>query len=131
MAGLWLMTGTFRDGLHTSPLLATQMADWIIDGRTPMPELALFQPTRPPIQTMNRQDTVRHATVHRLAIGHEWNWSLPVEWPVHLDPMYEAKYRTTAEEVHASITPPPEVLAYIPAFPVLADMLRSYYTASE
>ncbi|MFJ4189307.1 NAD(P)/FAD-dependent oxidoreductase [Kitasatospora sp. NPDC089509] len=127
LAGLWMMTGTFRDGLHTSPLLAAELADWIIDGKPPVPELELFQPTRPPIQTMDRRDTVRYATVHRLAIGHEWNWSLPVEWPVLLDPMYEAQYRAVAEQLHDTVTPPPEVLAYIPAFPELADMLRIYY----
>ncbi|MFB6535489.1 NAD(P)/FAD-dependent oxidoreductase [Streptomyces noursei] len=131
LAGLWLMTGTFRDGLHTSPLLATEMADWITGGTPSMPEIGLFRPTRPPIRTMSRQETVRHATVHRLAIGHEWNWSMPVEWPVHLDPMYEAKYRAVAEETHDTITPPPEVLAYIPAFPELAHMLDTYYTATK
>ncbi|WP_405640525.1 NAD(P)/FAD-dependent oxidoreductase [Streptomyces uncialis] len=131
LAGLWLMTGTFRDGLHTSPLLAARLADQIIDGTPPTPEMDLFRPSRPPIQTMNRQDTVRHATVHRLAIGHEWNWSLPVEWPVHLEEMYETKYRALAEKTHDTLTPPPEVLAYIPAFPELADMLDTYYNAGQ
>ncbi|BAJ25889.1 MULTISPECIES: FAD-dependent oxidoreductase [Kitasatospora] len=131
LPGLWLMTGTFRDGLHTSPLLASRLADRILDGTPPTPEMDLFRPTRPPIQTMDRRDTVRHATVHRLAVGHEWNWSLPVEWPVHLEEMYEAKYRAVAERTHDTITPPPEVLAYIPAFPELADMLDAYYTASR
>lgn len=128
--GLWLMTGTYRDGLHMSPLLAARMADWILDDK-PAPELELFQPVRAPIQTMSREETVRYAVVHRLATGHEWNWSLPVEWPGILEGFFETSYRTHAQDIDDSFTPPPDILAFVPAFPELAGMLRRYYAATR
>ena len=130
LAGLWLMSGTYRDGLHMSPLLAQLMAAWIVDDRFPA-DLELFQPVRPPIQTMSRDETIRYAVVHRIATGHEFDWSLPVEWPTAIESLLDNHYRTLAQEIDDTFSPLPEVLEYLPSFPVLADMLRKYYTAAR
>ncbi|MGW8883726.1 NAD(P)/FAD-dependent oxidoreductase [Streptomyces sp. NPDC055749] len=124
--GLWLMTGTYRDGLHMSPLLAARMATWILEGKS-APELEMFRPVRAPIETMSREETIRYAVVHRLATGHEWDWSIPVEWPGILEGLFETSYRKHADDIDDSFTPPPDILAFVPAFPVLGDMLRQYY----
>ncbi|MEU7649161.1 NAD(P)/FAD-dependent oxidoreductase [Streptomyces huasconensis] len=128
LEGLWTMTGTYRDGLHMSPLLAEKMTEWILDRKVPA-ELELFRPVRAPLSVMSREETIRYAVVHRLATGHEWDWSLPVEWPGVMEELFELSYRQHADDIATDFTPPPDLLAFVPAFPELGTMLKEYYAA--
>ncbi|MFB9542697.1 FAD-dependent oxidoreductase [Micromonospora sagamiensis] len=56
-ANVWMATGTYRDGLHQSPLLAQQMAD-MLGGREAHPALRDFVPVRPPLPTGTRDEIV-------------------------------------------------------------------------
>lgn len=128
--GLWLLTGTYRDGFHTAPVLAELIADWISAGEPPDP-LHLFQPVRRPIQTQTRDEIVRQAVVHRLATGHEFDWSLPVEWPMAMEGMLTTYYTELAAAIDDEYTPPPDILSFVPLYPVLSRFLRSFYAASR
>lgn len=128
--GLWLMTGTYRDGFHTAPVLAEMVADWLTGAAPPEP-LSLFKPTRRPIQALTREETVRQAVVHRLATGHEFDWSLPVDWPMAMEGLFATYYAELAASIDDEYTPPPDILSFIPRYPELSDFLQSFYSASR
>ena len=54
--GLWVISGTFRDGLHMSPQLATTIAHEVVKGE--LVTTPLFRPERQPINSMTRAEAV-------------------------------------------------------------------------
>jgi glycine/D-amino acid oxidase-like deaminating enzyme len=48
--GLWLLTGTYRDGFHLSPLIAKLAVDALESGRGALAGGEIFAPERPPLQ---------------------------------------------------------------------------------
>jgi len=124
--GLWMMTGTYRDGLHQSPLLATELAARIL-GEANSPELEMFAPVRPPIQALSREETVDATVVHMMATGYEYAWNVPAEWPPRMERHLRRWYRSMADELDPEFTPPPELLAAMQ--PDIEAMLRGYYEA--
>ena len=71
IANLWLMTGTYRDGLTCSPTLSRQMADDLTDGPERCP--AIFAPERPLIETRTMEESIQEMVVHFVSAGFE-NW---------------------------------------------------------
>ncbi|MDE1465064.1 NAD(P)/FAD-dependent oxidoreductase [Spartinivicinus poritis] len=67
--GLWLMTGTFRDGLSLSPLLAKDMANKLLN-KEPLCE-ELFSPEREPIQVWTKQEAIFEVAKHIEAAVYE------------------------------------------------------------
>ncbi|TCO62740.1 NAD(P)/FAD-dependent oxidoreductase [Actinocrispum wychmicini] len=130
LAGLWMMTGTYRDGLHLSPLLAKEMAARIL-GEEPQLELERFRPVRAPIQPMTREEAVDQAVTHMLATGWEYNWQVTVDWPVIVEYNMRPSYTKWAEDFDPQFVPPPELLAASRIHPSLVKMLRDYYEASR
>lgn len=125
---LWMMTGTYRDGFHLSPLLAKRMAKTIMEeeqGLLP-PE---FTPVRQPIQAANRRQVVKAAADHMLAAGYEADWRISVKWTNRLRGDLERKYAALADELHQTITPPAEILAFSFENPWLQKLLRVYYSS--
>ncbi|AJF69171.1 FAD-binding oxidoreductase [Streptomyces vietnamensis] len=58
--GLWGATGTHRDGLHVSPLIAQELTAGILRG-TPSPWPAPWRPDRKPIADWTAADAVEEA----------------------------------------------------------------------
>lgn len=73
--GLFMLTGTSRDGLHLSPLLAADMAERML-GRTPLVELG-FQPERKPISILTREQAIIETARHMVAWNAERDLSSP------------------------------------------------------
>ncbi|MFJ8154981.1 NAD(P)/FAD-dependent oxidoreductase [Streptomyces sp. NPDC094468] len=130
LAGLWMMTGTYRDGLTLSPLLAREMTALLL-GEEPGIELDLFRPVRSPIQPLSREEVVEATVTHMLATGYESNWTVPVEWPFTIEHYLRVAYTRIAEEFDPAFTPPPELLASSRIHPSIAQALRDYYAASH
>jgi glycine oxidase len=124
--GLWMMTGTYRDGLHLSPLLAREMSSRIL-GEEPEIDLEVFQPVREPIQAATREEIVADTVTHMLATGYEYAWNVPVGWPRIIEEQLRTAYLTLADEIHPSFTPPPEVLDAARTEPGLVRALQDYY----
>ncbi len=129
-SGLWLMTGTYRDGLHLSPLLAEEMTRRIL-GEPGKLDLDVFQPVRAPLAGMSREETIETAVTHMLATGYEYDWNVPVEWPYLIEHNLRQSYTRVAEELDPQFTPPPEILAGLRIRPNLDKALREYYAASR
>jgi len=128
LEGLWMMGGTYRDGLTLSPLLAREMAARLL-GEEARIDLEMFRPVRPPIQPFSREEVVEATVTHMLATGYESNWTVPVEWPFTIEHYLRVGYTRIADEFDPTFTPPPELLASSRIHPTLADALRAYYAA--
>lgn len=128
--GLWIMTGTYRDGLTLSPLLATAMSASIL-GEQPTLELELFTPVRAPIQVAPRNVIVEMTVEHMLATGVESAWQMPVDWLFTMQDHLRAAYTRLADDLDPDYTPPPELLSSSRIIPELASRLRSYYSATR
>ena len=126
--GLWMMTGTYRDGLHQSPLLAAEMAARIL-GEAHDTDLDIFTPIRPPLRGLTREECLETAVKHTMAVGWEHDWSLPEDLP----PVFEEQFRTTfmkaLDEIHHEFVPPPEMLFFVET--EIRDALRTYYAAHD
>jgi FAD dependent oxidoreductase len=128
MEGLFMLTGTYRDGLHMSPLLATEMAHIVRDEETTV-DLDFFRPVRDPIQGWAREQIIGDVVEHAIATGFEQDWTVPVEWPLWIDTDLRPAIAQWAEELDPDFTPPPEILFGARFFPDLAQRLRKYYAS--
>ena len=124
--GLWMMTGTYRDGLHQSPLLAREIAARIL-GDPYDTSLDIFTPVRPPLQGMTRQECLETAVKHTIAVGYEHDWSLPEDLPPLIEEQFRRSFVQELEEIHPGYTPPPELLFFVE--PEIHAALRKYYDA--
>lgn len=125
--GLWLASGTYRDGLHQSPLLAREMADMIEKGAGQVEELADFAPVRAPLAPGTRDQVVANAVAHMVATGYERKWNITGEWPALIEEGLAEKYRSRAEALDPEFTPPAEFLVLMTDHKWTA--LRRYYAA--
>ncbi|MDO6580434.1 FAD-dependent oxidoreductase [Photobacterium sp. 2_MG-2023] len=126
--GLWLATGTYRDGLHQSPLLAAYMADKI-QGRRPEINLDVFSPIRKPLPGLSREETVKETVKQMFATGYEFRWDIKPYWLPLLDKGMTGYYADLIESLHPSYTPPPELVAFSYLYRSMYDRLAEYYEA--
>jgi glycine/D-amino acid oxidase-like deaminating enzyme len=110
LGGLWILSGTHRDGLFRSPLLGAALAQRILGGGAAGE--GAFQPERRPIPSLTREEAVRVALDHfagdrrridRLYDALELDFVIPPE----LLPMLEADAARAIprlREVYAALT---------------------------
>lgn len=95
VAGLWVLTGGYRDGLHSAPEVAEMAARSIIGGLSCFPEA--FRPCRPPISTMTVEESIEDFLDQQVASAFEGGARLsPFQHPSDLArihrPQAEALY---------------------------------------
>ncbi len=124
--GLWMMTGTYRDGLHQSPLLAQEMAARILGD--PYDEtLDVFTPVRPPLQAMSRDEILDTAVTHTMAVGVEHDWHLPEDLPPLIEEQFRLSFARQLDEMDDDFLPPPELLFFVDD--EIRESLRRYHDA--
>lgn len=125
--GLWFATGTYRDGLHQSPLLAQHLATRIEGKTSDLPFLASFEPVRAPLAGGSREQVVDTAVEHMMATGWETRWRVVPEWPPRIERHLRRFYSALVDELHPTFTPPAELVA------AMSDEIRTallrYYAA--
>ncbi|MEU5631208.1 NAD(P)/FAD-dependent oxidoreductase [Streptomyces rishiriensis] len=125
--GLWLATGTYRDGLHQSPLLARHIATLVEGGTSEFDFLSSFSPVRAPLAGGTREQVVTTAVEHMMATGYEYKWNVTPEWPPRIERHLRRFYGSLVEELHPTFTPPAELVA------AMTDGIRAsltrYYAA--
>ncbi|MEU4850519.1 NAD(P)/FAD-dependent oxidoreductase [Streptomyces gilvosporeus] len=129
--GLWMMTGTYRDGLHLSPLLAEEMTRRLL-GEEHHLDWDAFRPVRSPIAPESREEIVQTVSTHLLATGYEYPWRMPVMYPMLIEAGFQNSFSAWADELDPEFTPPAELLAVSRRlYPVIGKWLREYYAASR
>ncbi|MFH8621927.1 NAD(P)/FAD-dependent oxidoreductase [Streptomyces vietnamensis] len=128
LPGLWVASGTHRDGLHASPLIARELAAEILHGR-PSTWLAPWRPDRAPIADRSSAEAIEEATAHHAALAAESRMRPPLtgDWPGLLTDAY----RQLMEQVYARMPEgyvlPPELapLGYEQG-PALAKLVQTH-----
>lgn len=93
VSGLYLLTGTFRDGYHAAPYLAKHVADEL-EGKTGAIG-GFVRPTRAPIVTRTVEDSIEEYAQHSIATWYEVG-SDSCEMPTR---MLEDFYRDRAKRI--------------------------------
>ncbi|HEY0393482.1 MAG TPA: FAD-dependent oxidoreductase [Candidatus Elarobacter sp.] len=76
LPNLLVATGTKRDGLHCSPLIA-RILTALACGRTPSFDVGAFKPDRPVTRTMTREHSVRTLVRHTLNAAYQHGFRSP------------------------------------------------------
>ncbi|MBM7815131.1 NAD(P)/FAD-dependent oxidoreductase [Saccharothrix algeriensis] len=130
MAGLWLLTGTYRDGVHLSPLLAQEMADRIL-GEPGSVDLDRFTPLRKPLQEWTRDRIVNDTVEHWIGIGYEQDWQIPVDWHQWIETDLRPATERWVEDIDPEFTPPAELVFLSRMDPEALKLLREYYARTR
>ncbi len=73
--GLWLLTGTYRDGFHQSPYLGDGLARKILG--LPSELNSIFTPERPLINNFTKEESIEEAVRHYMSGAYERSMKLP------------------------------------------------------
>ncbi|WP_375758465.1 NAD(P)/FAD-dependent oxidoreductase [Corallococcus exercitus] len=105
--GLWIASGTYRDGLFLSPLVAQHMAGLIL-GQGGLME-NVFPPERKPINRFTREEAMEETARHYAAAGWEHGIRIPkVGWHETFARMFKRTITTVYEEIGTDYVLPPE-----------------------
>jgi len=74
--GLWIASGTYRDGFHKSPFIAQHMANEML-GRKGLIDHDLFKPERKFIRGMSIEESIQETVDHFMSGSYEWGMKLP------------------------------------------------------
>ena len=76
ITGLWILTGTYRDGFHDAPILCDYLAGQIL-GEEPSIENP-FLPERKPLELLNKQGSIEMVTKHLFASIFDYGITFPI-----------------------------------------------------
>lgn len=108
--GLYILTGTYRDGFHQSPILGKHMAN-IILGResTDIPDT--FKPERKLLKLLTVEQSVSETSHHFMAGFYEHSMKLPngrLEWRV--EDMLQHRLHKIYQKIDTKYGLPPDVM---------------------
>ncbi|MFD4376830.1 NAD(P)/FAD-dependent oxidoreductase [Streptomyces sp. NPDC058527] len=132
--GLWVASGTHRDGLHASPLIATLLADALLAATGPVGTLpgplAAFAPGRELIADLTAKEAAEEAAAHHAALAAEARMRPPLTgvWPQALADAYAGLMDRAYAAMPDGYVPPPDLapLAYETTGPALAELAASH-----
>lgn len=126
ITGLWLLTGTYRDGIHSSPLLASSMARAILQ-QTPLFN-NVFQPERFPVEVMTKEESIAEFTDQYLSVGYEHSMKLPkLSWDLGMREMIYKRTEALYEALDIDIGLSPDILFMFDQQPEMIPIFREYY----
>jgi glycine/D-amino acid oxidase-like deaminating enzyme len=96
--GLYLLTGTYRDGFHQAPYLSEYMAEQILSDVSD--ENYLFKPERKLIEIFTREESIQEVKKHYLAGAYEHGIKLPKFVP---EAALEAVGADIAQDVYSAL----------------------------
>lgn len=109
---LWIATGTKRDGLHCSPLIAESLSDLILQGHTNT-DLSLFRPERAPLKVYTRAEAINSSLRQMMDAAYQHRFSPS---SIRMVDDLRAHYKDELERLHDSVGAidwgiPPEMVA--------------------
>lgn len=110
--GLYVLTGTYRDGFHQSPVLAEICAAEILGGTQPIEHP--FCPTRHPITTTSAEESIDEFVLQSISSGFESGIRIPRFWDRRdLDRMFRPLAETLYETLGIDWGLPTDVIHYL------------------
>lgn len=124
--GLWVLTGTYRDGLHDSPYFAKKIATQILAKNTD--EHDLFSPERLPIQTMKREEAINEAVFQLISGAYEHSMELPnLGLDEYFKEMWHNRIHNIYEQLDTDYGIPSDLLIMLDQEPEYIPLFREYY----
>ncbi len=109
---IWLLTGTYRDGLHESPAIATRFAKAFFDKSKKISNF--FSPERSFISYLTKQKSIELTLAHYIAAGYEHQMHLPrMGWSTMFEEMMREKILKIYNSLGVDIGLPPDLLIMI------------------
>lgn len=125
LSGLYLMTGTYRDGFHCAPLLAAHVANEL-QGRPGLID-PMFRPTRQPIVTRTVEHSIDEYVQHNLAAWFETGaQAAPQMTTAHLANYYRSLVTQLYDELGIDYALGPDVLWYAAGHMIGARRIARY-----
>ena len=116
LAGLWIATGTYRDGLHLSPLLSRHMANLVL-GAPGLFENP-FPPERKLISLRTKEQAIEDTVKHQVSVGWEHGLKLPkTGWQDMLHHLTHEATRSVYDALDGDFVLPIEFVAAVMAYP--------------
>lgn len=124
--GLYLLSGTYRDGLHQSPILAESISDNILHGKVFLEDI--FSPERFPISTFNKEQAISEAMMHYMGGAYEQLLNMPkIGWYDMLEEMMEKKIRAIYDGLDTDFILPPDFLLMLDDNPLNINVIKESY----
>ncbi|WP_051385597.1 NAD(P)/FAD-dependent oxidoreductase [Actinokineospora inagensis] len=125
LPGLYLMTGTYRDGFHCAPLLAAHVANEL-QGQPGLID-SMFNPVRRPIATRTVEESVEEYVTHSLAAWFETGAeAAPQMTTTQLAAYYRTRGREAFDQLGTDYAFGPDVLWYAEGSLVGARRIARY-----
>lgn len=124
--GLWLLTGTYRDGIHDSPVLATSIAKEILGSKSLVTHL--FQPERFPIEVMSKEHALEEFADQYVSVGYEHNMKLPkIAWDSMIKEMAYKRMENLYQQLEIDLGLSPDLLFMFDQEPEMIPLFKEYY----
>ena len=124
--GLYLMTGTYRDGFHSAPLIAQHVANELLGEQGLLDPI--FAPTRQPISTRTHEQSVEDYINNSIATWYETK-SDSCEMPTRvLEEIYRDKALRVYDKLNVDFAFGPDVLWYAHDHDRGASHIVRYFT---
>ena len=128
--GLWIVSGTFRDGVHDSPLIADYVARKILFDEEAFSHP--FNPERAPLNTMTRDEAIDEVVEHYMSAGYEHGMELPkIGWEFRIQLMIKKWVTELYDELDTSFGISPEILMMLNQTKESIPKVREYFKEKE
>ena len=112
VAGLYVVSGTYRDGFHCAPVLAKQLVDELMGTTGSIPHA--FAPGRRPLFTRTIDEAVDEFVLHSSASWFEESGTVPRHHTTALlAELYELRVRALHAEMGLEVGLAPELIEYL------------------
>lgn len=122
--GLVIVAGTYREGIHLSPMIADHVRD-IVTGAAEDSLWEPFRPDRTPV-SLGRDTVIERTVEHAVAVGDEYGWDFPLSVRDDLAASYRAHFARVLDWLGVEAVPPPEILVELHRSPEMVRSLRAY-----
>lgn len=123
--GALIATGTYREGIHLSPVIADHICDLVM-GKSVDDAWQWFDPKRQPYSG-TRSEVIDQTVQQALATGDEFGWRVPPALRGDLEANYTAHFQRVLDHLDCDFVPPPEILTILHRHPAVFARLRGYY----
>jgi glycine/D-amino acid oxidase-like deaminating enzyme len=127
---LWILSGSYREGLHLSPILSEIITSDILNSQpSAMISSQIFSPMRAPIQTMTQEEAINDAVKQYMLSSYEYGMKIPQAVNVNI---LEKSLYTTVENIYNNLNIEiailPELI-FLLSNQVLPAPLKKYFTS--